>query len=114
MMAAIGLYGVMTYSVTQRTRETGIRMALGAQASDVLRLVIYQGMQLASVGIALGLAASFFLTRLLSSLLYSVSTTDPLTYAAVSVMLIGVALLAFVIPSRRATKTYPLIAVVQE
>ena len=110
LMAAVGLYGVMIFSVTQRTREIGIRMALGAQQRDVLRLVVYQGMQLAALGLAIGLAASLFLTRLLSSLLFSVSTTDPGTYAVVSLILAGVALVASFIPARRATKVDPMIA----
>jgi putative ABC transport system permease protein len=114
MMAAVGLYGVMTYSVTRRTREIGIRMALGARQRDVVRLVVYQGLRLASVGLTLGLAASLFLTRLMSGLLFSVSTADPVTYAAVSLMLVGVSLSACFIPARRATKVDPMIALRQE
>jgi putative ABC transport system permease protein len=114
LLAGIGIYGVMAYSVSARTREVGIRMALGAQKRDVLKLVLRQGLLLTLAGVAVGLLASFGLTRLMTKLLYEVSATDPLTFIVVAFLLIAVALLACWIPARRATKVDPLLALRHE
>ena len=109
-LAVVGIYGVMTYVVTQRTQEIGIRLALGAQRSDVIRMVIAQGMRLAGIGIGIGLIAAFGVSRLLTKLLFEVSPNDAMAYAGVSVLLAAVVLLACLIPARRASKVDPMIA----
>jgi ABC-type antimicrobial peptide transport system permease subunit len=112
-LASIGLYGVMSYSVSQRTREIGIRMALGAQRTDVLRLVIRQGILLTAIGVGLGLLGSLGLTRLISSMLFGVSATDVGTFGVVSALLFGVAVIACWLPARRASGVDPIVALRQ-
>jgi len=114
VLATMGLYSVMMYVVSQRTREIGIRMALGANMRDVLRMIVGQGMRLVITGLALGLTGAFALTRVFASLLLGVGTTDPLTFVGVALLLFAIALLACLIPARRATKVDPLIALRQE
>jgi putative ABC transport system permease protein len=110
VLAAVGIYGVISYSVSQRTREIGIRMALGASHSSVLKLVVGEGMILALIGVGIGVLASFFLTRLMSTLLFGVGTTDPITFIAISLLLTGVSIVATLIPARRAIRVDPMVA----
>jgi len=110
VLAIAGIYSVMAYMVTQRTHEIGIRMALGAQARDMLRLVMRQGVTLAVTGVALGLIGSFALQHVMKGLLYGVSATDPMTFVVISLLLFGATLLACYVPARRATEVDPIIA----
>jgi putative ABC transport system permease protein len=114
LLAAVGLYGVLSYTVTQRQREIGVRLALGAQKRNVLSLVIGQGMKLALAGLAIGILSALALTRVIQSLLYGVKSTDPLTFACVSLFLLGVSLLACWLPARRAARLSPLEALKAE
>jgi putative ABC transport system permease protein len=110
VLAATGVYGVMSYAVTERTHEIGVRLALGAQKSDVLGLVIRQGMRLALLGVAIGAVTSLVVSKWLTTSLHNLSNTDPLTYSIIIALLCGVALLACWIPARRATKVDPMVA----
>ena len=110
VLAAIGIYGVISYSVAQRTHEIGIRMALGAPRAGVLRMILAQGAKIAGAGVVIGMVASFGLTRLMANLLFSVSAADPLTFAAVAMLLMLVALIACYIPAQRALRVDPVIA----
>jgi putative ABC transport system permease protein len=113
-LGAIGIYGVMAYSVSQQTREIGIRMALGAPASKVLTMVMGRGMLLAFSGVAIGLIGAGCLTQLMSTILFGVTATDPLIFASVALLLISVAIIASYIPSRRATRIDPTVALKYE
>jgi ABC-type antimicrobial peptide transport system permease subunit len=108
LLAAIGIYGLMAYSVEQRTQEIGIRLALGAQYGTVRRMVVFQGMRLALVGVVLGVASAYGLTKLIASLLYGVQARDPAVFVGVPVLLILVALIAVWVPAKRATRVSPV------
>jgi putative ABC transport system permease protein len=110
VLAAVGIYGVMSYSVAQQTREIGIRMALGAQRTDVLKMTIKQGLKLVGLGLIIGLGAAFVLTRVMATLLFGISATDPLTFLTISFVLLVVAMLASYIPSVRAMRVDPMVA----
>jgi ABC-type antimicrobial peptide transport system permease subunit len=114
LLAGVGIYGVIAYVAGQRTQEIGIRIALGAQRMDVLRLMLWEGTRLALVGVAIGITAAFAMTRLMAKMLYGVSATDPLTFAGVAVVLMLVATAACYLPARRATRIDPMQALRSE
>jgi putative ABC transport system permease protein len=110
VLAAVGIYGVMSYTVAQQTRDIGIRIALGAKQRDVLKMTLNQGLKLVGLGLGIGLPAAFILTRVMSSLLFGISATDPITFLSISLVVLAVALLASYIPALRATKIDPMVA----
>jgi putative ABC transport system permease protein len=114
LLAGVGIFGVTAYAVAQRTRELGLRVALGARPRDILLLVVWHGLKLAALGIVPGLLVALLMTRWLSGLLYGVSASDPLTYAGVALLTACVALLACLVPARRATKVDPMVALRHE
>jgi ABC-type antimicrobial peptide transport system permease subunit len=109
-LAAVGIYGVMAYTVAQRTQEIGLRVALGATTRNVLTMVLSQGLKMTAIGLAVGLTGAFFLTRVMASLLFEVSVTDPVTFAIVAIALTAVGLIACFVPARRAAKVDPMVA----
>ncbi len=113
-LAAVGLYGVVAYTVSQRTQEIGVRMAIGAQRADVLRMVLGGGMKLSLIGLAIGLAAALALAELVTTLLFGVEPFDPASYGATAAVLLAVSLLACYVPARRATLVDPIVAIRQE
>jgi putative ABC transport system permease protein len=110
VLSAVGIYGVISYLAGQRTKEIGVRMAMGATSADVLRLVLGEGMRITLVGVGIGIVAALGLTRLITKMIYGVGATDPITFASVAILLTGVALLACYIPARRAMRVDPIIA----
>ena len=114
ILAAVGIYGLLSYSVSQRTHEIGVRMAVGARRRDVLKLVMGQGARLAAVGLAAGVLGALALTRLMASLLFGVTATDPATFATVALLMMAVALLACFVPARRAMRVDPMVALRHE
>jgi len=110
LLATVGVFGVMAHSVNRRTREIGVRVALGANTGDVLRMVLGQGLRTILVGVAIGIVGALALTRIVESLLFGVTSTDPLTFGAGTLLLVGAALLACYIPARRATRVDPMVA----